>query len=137
MAQEIKRTQLGAQALLRGGWSQLTESDYGVINSRVKEQLDYLHNFTEELRAGSVRTDGQFFNRARLYPAASRVGYHEDERPLMTAEGYREEHNILHPAEHCSQCVECWVQGWVPIGTLPLIGSRQCFGNDRCTIRYR
>lgn len=137
MAQEIKRTQLGSQALLRGGWNQLTESDYAVINGRIKEQLDYLHRFTEDLRAGTVRTDGQFFNRARMYPASARVGYHEDEGPLVRAVGYTQEHNVLNPAEHCAECVDCWARGWVPIGSLPRIGSRQCFGNDRCTIRYR
>jgi hypothetical protein len=137
MREEIKRTQLGAQALLRGGWKQLTKDDYSKIADRIREQYEYLHNFTTELREGRVRTDGTFMNRARLYPASARVGYHEDESELVRESGYREELNVLHPAEHCADCVYASGLGWVPIGTNPPIGRRKCLGNDRCTMRYR
>lgn len=137
MREEIKRTQLGAQALLRGGWKQLTDEDMTAITARVKEQFDYLHAFTAQLRDGTVRTDGLFMSRARLYPAAARVGYHQDEAVLIQRVGYTQEHNVLHPAEHCIECVECWSRGWVTIGGNPPIGSRKCLGNDRCTMRYR
>lgn len=137
MREEIKRTQLGAQSLLRGGWAQLTADDYKVVEERIRVQFDYLHKFTTDLQAGLVRTDGAFMSRARLYPAAARVGYHEDESELMLDSGYREELNVLHPAEHCSDCVSASARGWVPIRTNPPIGSRRCLGNDRCTMRYR
>lgn len=137
MRKEIKRTQLGAQALLRGGWNQLTDDDMAQITSRVRAQFEYLHDFTAQLRDGRQRTDGTFMNRARMYPASARIGYHEDESELMRAVGYRLEHNILHPAEHCGECLDCWARGWVPIGSNPPIGARRCFGNDRCTMRYR
>lgn len=137
MQEEIKRTILGAQALLRGGWKQLTQADYAAIADRIRGQYEYLHDFTEKLRSGLMRTDGNFMNYARLYPAAARVGYHEDESILMRKVGYREELNVLHPAEHCSDCVYASNIGWVPIGTNPPIGARRCLGNDRCTMRYR
>jgi len=137
MREEIKRTQLGAQALLRGGWKQMTEADYAVVAERIRAQYEFLHHFTVRLRDGTVRTDGNFMNRARLYPASARVGYHEDEQGLVLESGYTRELNVLHPAEHCFECVECANRGWVPIGANPPIGSRKCLGNDRCTMRFR
>lgn len=137
MREEIKRTQLGAQALLRGGWAQLTEADLEATALRIKIQFEYLHDFTVKLRDGSMRTDGNFMNYARMYPSAARVGYHEDESDLMSVSGYREELNVLNPAEHCADCIACRDRGWVPIRTNPPIGSRKCRGNDRCIMRYR
>lgn len=137
MREEIKRTQLGAQALLRGGWKQMKPEDFTTIEARIQVQFDYLHAFTVKLRDGLMRTDGNFMNYARLYLAAARVGYHEDESELVREVGYHEELNVLHPAEHCIECVACRDAGWVPIGTNPPIGSRKCLGNDRCTMRYR
>lgn len=137
MREEIKRTQLGAQALLRGGWAQLTDADYAAINDRIQGQFAYLHDFTGKLRDGLMRTDGNFMNYARLYPASARVGYHEEEQDLVRRSGYREELNVLHPAEHCADCVAASALGWVPLGTNPPIGGRRCLGNDRCTMRYR
>jgi hypothetical protein len=137
MQEEIKLTQLGSQALLRGGWAQLTEADYAAVEGRILEQYRYLQNFTNKLRDGLMRTDGNFMNYARLYPASARVGYHADESVLVREAGYTEELNVLHPAEHCADCIYASGLGWVPIGTNPPIGSRQCLGNDRCTMRYR
>lgn len=137
MQDEIKRTQLGAQALLRGGWAQLTDVDLEAINVRIREQFEFLHKFTADLRAGRVRTDGEFMNRARLYPAAARVGYHQEESELMLTSGYRDELNVMHPAEHCADCKAAEARGWVPIKTNPPIGTRRCLGNDRCTMLYR
>lgn len=137
MREEIKRTQLGAQALLRGGWAQLTEADLASVSLRIQTQFEYLHDFTIKLRDGQMRTDGNFMNYARLYPASARVGYHEDESELMRESGYTEELNVLNPAEHCADCIRASSFGWVRIRTNIPIGSRKCLGNDRCTMRYR
>lgn len=137
MREEIKRTQLGAQALLRGGWAQLTDADIEAAGIRIKIQFEYLHDFTSKLRDGTMRTDGRFMNYARMYPSSARVGYHEDESDLMRQAGYRDELNVLHPAEHCADCVAASALGWVPIRTNVPIGGRKCLGNDRCTMRYR
>lgn len=137
MRDEIKRTQLGAEALVRGGWGQMTPADYGRVGARVREQYGYLANFSQQLLDGAIRTDGGFMSRARLYAGASRVAYHESQMEQVLGIGYREELNVLHPAEHCIECVECRDRGWVTIGTNPPIGSRKCLGNDKCTMRYR
>lgn len=137
MQEEIRRTQLGAQALLRGGWAQLDTAAYNAIEARIREQYDFLHAFTEQLRNGEIITDGSFMTRARLYAGASRVGYHEDETELQREVGYREQLNVLSLSEHCVDCVYIARLGWVRIGSVPPIGGRKCLGNDKCHWIYR
>lgn len=137
MREEIKSTQLTTLALVKGGWKQLTQSDFGTVGNRIKEQYLYLEEFTQKLIVGSIRTDGQFMNYARMYAASARIGYHEEQQAMLEAAGYTSELNVLHPAEHCGQCVDCTSRGWVAIGTNPPIGSRTCLGNDRCSMSYK
>jgi hypothetical protein len=137
MRQEIKRTQLSTTSLLRGGWNQMTAADYGRVGSNVRVQYHYLDGFVGDLRSGRQRMDGSFFNRAKLYPANARVTFHEQQTAQLDALGYTEELNVLHPAEHCVECIDARARGWVPIGTNVPIGKRQCVGNDRCSMRYR
>lgn len=136
MQEEIKLTQLMAEALLRGGWNQMTLADYGRVGQRTRVQYEYLDDFTQKLAAG-MRTDGNFMNYARMYAAAARVGFEEGMQEQLTIAGYSEEHNILYPAEHCDECVEITARGWVPIGTNPPAGTRKCLANDMCTAEYR
>lgn len=137
MQQEIKRVQLGTEALVRGGWNQMTQADYGRVGARVKEQYAYLSDFTQQIVNGEVRMDGGFMSRARLYAASVRASLHESMTEVVLAAGYTEERNVLHPAEHCVECIDQSAAGWVPLGTLVPVGARQCLGNDKCTMRYR
>lgn len=137
MRDEIKNTQLTALALVKGGWKQLTQSDFGAAGARIREQYQYLSDFTDKLLNGTILTDGQFMNYARMYAASARIGYQRAQQELLEASGYTQELNVLHPAEHCKECVECSARGWVAIGTNPMIGDRKCLGNDRCSMSYR
>jgi len=137
MRQEIKRVHLATEAMVRGGWNQLGPSDFGRVGARVKEQYAYLSDFTQQLLNGEIRTDGAFMSRARLYAASVRASLHESMTEVVMAAGYTEERNVLHPAEHCTECLDQSAAGYVPLGTLVPIGARQCLGNDKCTMRYR
>jgi len=137
MIEELKLAHLGSEALLRGGWKQMTQADFGRVGQRLRVQYEYLANFVQELLDGTAITDGLFMSRAGLYAGSARVGFHEGMGLALAQLGYREERNILHPAEHCWQCVEETDKGWVPINSLLPIGDRACLGNDKCDIRYR
>jgi hypothetical protein len=137
MRQEIKRTQLSTEALLRGGWQQMTPADFGRVGAAVRKQYKFLDNFIAEIRSGKQIADGTLFNRAKMYPASARVQFHENQTAMLDALGYTEERNVLHPAEHCVGCLDMSALVWVPIGTLVPIGERDCVGNDRCSVRYR
>lgn len=137
MRAEIKSTHLASLALARGGWNQLTSTDFGHAGARIKVQYQYLAKFATELLSGEQITDGTFMSRARLYAASARPAFHIEMGDQLQHLGYREERNILHPAEHCGSCVDMTNLGWVPIRTLIPIGERTCLGNDRCSISYR
>lgn len=136
MRQLTKDSMLQAQALARGGWDQLTSSDYGKVGAAVRMQYEYLDKFTKEIRRG-LPLDGRFLSRASMYPKSARPFFHDEQRALLDDTGYSEERNVLHPAEHCDECMDQSAAGWVPIGTLIPIGGRTCLGNDQCTMRYR
>jgi hypothetical protein len=137
MRDEIKQTQLATEALVRGGWEQMTARDFGRVGARVREQFKYLDGFTRDLLNDRQTTDGRFIQRAKSYAAAARVNFHESQTDQLSELGYSEERNVLHPAEHCLDCLDQAALGWVPIGTLTPIGSRQCRVNDRCSVEYR
>lgn len=137
MKQEIKRTHLTKEALVRGGWAQLTPEDYGRVGSAVREQYAYLENFRMELEAGKVRTDGTFMERARSYVESARVAYYEALAGMLPALGYTEERNKLNPAEHCQDCLAMAALRWVRIGTCIPIGQRKCRSKDKCEMLYR
>lgn len=137
MRDEIKQTQLAAEALVRGGWKQMTSRDFGRVGSRVREQFKYLDRFTREVESGKQASDGRLVQRAKSYAAAARVNFHESQTDQLAELGYSEEKNVLHVAEHCDDCVDQAALGWVPIGTLTPIGSRKCRVNDRCSVQYR
>lgn len=136
MRDVIKLTTSAAEAAARGGWQQLTSADAGRIGAQVRTQYRYLEAFTQELRDG-LATDGRFLNRAAMYAKSARPFFHDEQRELLESLDYTEERNVLHPAEHCDECLDQSAAGWVPIGTLIPIGERTCLGNDRCSMRYR
>ncbi len=136
MREEIKRTQIAAELLARGGRAQMTAADWGRVGQRVREQYGFLRDFAQQLADGSIRTDGTFLNRAKMYAAAARVAFEESVGDLLAAIGYTVEWNVLHPAEHCTGCLAETARGRVPIGTLVPLGERPCRANDRCSISY-
>lgn len=138
MRAEVKSSFINNVAAAKGGYAQLSQSDYGRIGNEVKKQYRYLDNFVTELYSGTVKvgTSG-FLSRVQLYFNTARTFYYKFDREAQEAAGMTEEHNMLHPAEHCGECVAQSDMGWVPLGTLVPIGERECVGNDRCTMVYR
>jgi hypothetical protein len=132
----LKDIHVSSGALAKGGWAQLSHADLGRIGVRVKEQYKYLDNFAGELARADV-FDGNLVRRTRLYAQSGRITYHRIQREEMRKRGYTEEKNVLAQVEHCKECVAEAKRGWVPIGTLSLIGTRICKSNDRCYIEYR
>jgi hypothetical protein len=136
MREEIKRTQLASEMLARGGRAQMTPADFGRVGQRVRVQYGYLRDFASQLVDRSIRTDGSFLNRAKMYAAASRGAFHETEGDVLADAGYTLERNILAIAEHCEQCVIETRRGFVAIGSLIPIGERTCLVNCRCRLEY-
>lgn len=136
MRQDMKLVHLWSTALARGGWAQLTPSDYGRAGNLLRRQYQYLEGFVDDLASGRV-IDGRAVRRSALYAVAGRDTYHRTERLVMRDLGYMQERNILGDADHCAGCIEATEQGWVDLGTLRPIGTRDCLTNCKCYLEYR
>lgn len=139
MAETSKSLHLWSGTAARGGWGQMTSSDYGKIGARVRAQYGYLDNFAQQIERGEVNVKlGGFLTRVEMYADAGRNTYHSILLSVMMDDvGMTEERNVLGIADHCDGCLEAEAEGWVPIDTLPLPGERDCLTRCKCDIIYR
>lgn len=136
MMEQIKIAHTSAAAAARGGWAQMTQSDWGAVGQQIRVQYDYLRNFANEIASGKQPLNGSALVRTDLYGQAARGTYEEIRRRLQKLSGMTEELRKLGEADHCEDCISA-AGHWAPIGTLPKIGDSQCIVNCHCTFHYR
>lgn len=134
MEKQVKLVNVISSALARGGWAQMTPSDWGWVGQRVRTQYQYLRNFANDIANGKQALNGRLVLRARMYAQSARSTFQEMRRRYMRI--YKNaafEARVLTPgAEHCKStdqrpgCVELAAKGMQPIGTLPPIGVATC-----------
>jgi hypothetical protein len=138
MAAEMKPLHTGAAALGRGGWGQMSQSDWGWTGSEIRRHYGYLRRFAEDIATGHQALDGRLIARATMYAEAARGTQRGMQRRMAQKIGRTEERNQLGAADrHCAECVDCSARGWVPIGTLPPPGSRTCLSRCHCSMAFR
>lgn len=137
MAQEMKLIHTASAAAARGGWAEMSQSDWGAVGQQTRAQYEFLRNFAGDVATGKQPLDGRFLRRAEMYGEAARATYAETERRMMRREGEDEERRILGAADHCPDCLAAAALKWQPIGTLPRIGESQCRTRCRCSFDYR
>lgn len=138
MAAEMKLLHVGAAAMGRGGWDQMSQADWGWTGHKLRDQYAYLRNFAHDIATGDQPLDGRLLNRTRLYAEAARGTQREMQRRMGQLIGHSQERNQLGAADrHCGSCLSCTAQGWVPIGSLTPVGSRSCYSNCHCSIQTR
>lgn len=136
-AQELKDSYIVNSQIGRGGRNAMTQSDYGRIGQRLRGEYKYLNNFAQEIADGKL-SPAQIQARVDQYAAGTRKAYYDGRTAACKAGGFTEERRILHPAEHCEDCIGYASKGWQPIGTLPEPGeSSQCRNNCKCEKEYR
>jgi hypothetical protein len=136
MRSTVKNVQLFSAALAKGGWAQLDQSDFGRVGQRVRFHYEKLDGFVQDIEAG-IPFDGRYLNRAELYAKAATPTYHAVRETALADKGFDQVRSILHPAEHCEDCIREEAKGWQPIGEMLPIGDRECMVNDQCSVRYR
>lgn len=136
MRQSIKRVHLWSAAAAKGGWAQMGPADYGRVGQIVRSEYRYLDGFTDAIATG-LPLDGRFLVRAAMYALAGKSTFYTVLRLEKLEAGYTEERNIRHAAESCDDCLAFSALGWVPIGTLPVPGTRQCLRHCMCTMQFR
>lgn len=137
MAHELKMLHIGAAMVGRGGRAQMSQGDWGWTGQRLRTQYAFLRQFAQDIATGKQKMDGRLLARAQMYAQAARATQREMMRRTAGIIGRVQERNVLGSAEHCAGCVRATSMGWVPIGTLPAIGTRECRSNCRCTIQTR
>lgn len=134
MREVVKNTQLFGEAAARGGWAQMGDRGLGVVGQRVREQYAFLENFVADIEAGKTAS---LPDRAAQYVKASKSAYLATRADVVQVAGFDEIRTVLHPAEHCEDCILEAARGFVKIGTEVPIGDRQCLHNDMCTAIVR
>lgn len=137
MMEQIKLVHTSSAAAARGGWAQMTASDWGFVGRQIRTQYEFLRNFVQEIQSGTQLLNGRALVRAMMYGDAAR-GTFEDMRRRMEELlfGMEEEMRVLGVADHCEDCLSS-ANRWAPIGTLPRIGDSRCRTNCHCRFRFR
>jgi len=131
-----KTAHVQAAALALGGLAQLSDEQRTWVEGVIATQFAYLAAFGEQLADGRQSLTGAVA-RARMYVEAARSTHREAVGRFMKSRDYEFERNQLGTADHCSGCLTETARGWVPIGTLSSIGSRNCLSRCRCWLVYR
>lgn len=130
-----------AAAVARGGLAQMTEADRALVRERILTEYGFLDGFAHEidvaLAVGAPMSEREINARVAQYYEAPRATFEAFNRQVQGEAGCTLEINCLGVAEHCQECPELSAQGWVPIGTLPEPGSRECLRRCRCRLEYR
>lgn len=138
MMEQIKISHNAAAASARGGWAQMSQSDWGATGRLIRAQYDYLRNFANQIASGKQALNGSALVRADLYAHAPRGTFEEIRRRHERLEnGMQEECRVLGEADHCEGCLHQAELSWQPIGTLAPIGSQECVTHCHCRFRFR
>ncbi len=138
----IKETHLLGAALEKGGWANMTSSDFGRVGSIVKSEYQYFNNLVKQLESGQQKLDGTLDSRMRLYGQAGRDTYHVFEREDRAIQGYDEVKRLLHGRDSCKDskrpgCISEALRGFVPLDQMVMIGQTTCLSNCRCSTIFR
>lgn len=137
MARELKDAYVVTGSVGRGGRYLMDYSDYGRIGGHLRAEYRYLNQFAQEIKLGTL-SSAQIRWRAHLYARGAQMSYWEGRRKAFQDAGKSLERRVLHPAEHCEDCIQYAAQGWQSIGTFPPpgLGSR-CMHGCRCSMEWK
>lgn len=137
----IREELTAAMILSKGGRDQITPSDWGFLGSQAKKQYEKLDTFAQDILNDPITwLNGRRLNaRMDLYGQLGYAALEEDLQREAKKSGFTEERNVLEQRDegNCDGCLKETARGWVPIGELVPVGSRDCVTNDRCSTEYR
>ncbi len=143
MADQMRIINTQSSALAKGGWANMSQSDWGFAGSQHKKQLGFLDDFVMQIQDDPkmLRTIGgdvnkNFLRRAELYADAGNSVKWEMETRLAKQRGVTHEMRELDPAaRHCNCCI-AEADKPKPIGMLKPIGACTCATKCRCTKHF-
>jgi hypothetical protein len=123
MQREVRLANNAAAALAKGGWAQMTQSDWGRNGALLREEYRHLRGFAADIAEGKL-SPAQVAARAKLYADSAWRRYWEVHEGQMTEAGKGEEHWRTRGDDRvCAVCLELEARGWQPIGSMPVPGS--------------
>lgn len=133
----IRQTHMDLLALGSGGRGQVTQKQWDDLAFKtLPTQYDFLKDFSQKILDGDY-SRLQVVLYAQQYIGTAAASYDNGRRGASKQAGFTQERNILGLADHCDQCRDLAGRGWVPIGTLPPPGTRECLGNCRCHLEFK
>ncbi len=136
MRRIIKSTHINAVALERGGYNNMTPSDFGRVGQIVREQYGYLKGFAADIASGKQKLDGTLARRATLYSQAGRNSYYRSKAANMSGK-VTHQRSIRGKRDSCWQCVELDRKVFkIDDPSFPLPGRRVCNHNCGCSLEY-
>lgn len=136
MADTIRRTHGASAAMARGGWAQMTPSDWGRVGQRVRRQYEYLDRFAAQIETGAIPMDGRILSRAELYALDARSQYEADRLTMEGQLGKVRCRSIRSARDSCAGCIAAAGLGWVTLDQMPPPGSRDCGNRCRCHLEF-
>lgn len=138
MRREVKVVATYSGAAAKGGWAQMTESDFGRVGRYLQDQFKYLRGFMRDIASGKQAMGGVNY-RSSLYAAAGRPLYHRMEKAEKRVRGETQRRSIRYALDSCVGCTEAEHAGWRDIDdpAIPEIGDRQCVTRCKCEMEYR
>lgn len=135
--QALKAGHVQAAIIGNGGRANMTAADWGKVGARLSQEYKFLEGFARDLLAQKVSTP-MALARVGMYAEAVRGSYWQGEEIRQEKQGYSLMQRTLDPeAKHCDDCIRYARAGIVPLGNLPLPGSRcACRSRCRCSVRY-
>jgi hypothetical protein len=116
----------------------LTRNQLGKLGSVVRAQYKYLDAFANGIENGEVLLSSATGSRAKMYADAFWNTWQNELVSARQSKGFTEQRNILSAkGTSCAGCIRETGRGWVKIGQLSPIGSRDCKSKDRCSFQFR
>lgn len=137
MRDQMKVLHTTQGAIAKGGWAQMSQSDWGAVGQISREQYAFLQRFAIQIETGEQPLNGAFLRRAQMYAQAGRGTFWQMKRREAIGGGLTEERRIRHAADSCPTCIEQSALGWQPVGTLARIGQSECRTNCKCEFEFR
>lgn len=138
MRELIRLSQETGILVANGGVEFVTQADWNYMATQIEKQYQFLDKFAADIAEDPQKwLTGRLDNRMRLYQESAYSSYQNAIAREAKLNGMEEECWILGVADHCPGCLEQASLGWVPIGTLPEIGSQECSNNCHCEKEFR
>jgi hypothetical protein len=115
----------------------LSRSQVGRLGAAVRAQYGYLDNFANQIENEEVDLASALILRAQMYPEAIWATWQNEIAVGQKDRGYSLYKSVLGAARHCDSCLKESDRGWVKIGELIPIGSRECLSRCRCHFEFK